>query len=45
MELDADYYKAAVRVTKIHAAQATLFDPAELTKATETPELFGANDQ
>ena len=41
MELDADYYEAAVARYKNHAAQATLFDPAELTKATETtPELF-----
>ncbi len=41
MELDEDYYKAAVARYKNHAAQATLFDPAELTKATETtPELF-----
>jgi len=46
MELDADYYKAAVARYKNHAVQATLFDPAELTKlTTETPELFGANDQ
>ena len=41
MELDEDYYKAAVERYQNHAAQATLFDPAELTKATETtPELF-----
>ena len=41
MELDKDYYEAAVARYKNHAAQATLFDPAELTKATETtPELF-----
>lgn len=41
MELDEDYYKAAVARYKNHAAQATLFAPAELTKATETtPELF-----
>jgi site-specific DNA-methyltransferase (adenine-specific) len=42
MELDADYYKAAVARYQNHAAQASLFDPAELTKATETtpPELF-----
>ena len=45
MELDADYYKAAVARYKNHAVQATLFDPAELTRATETPDLFGANDQ
>ena len=45
MELDTDYYKAAVARYKNHAAQALLFDPAELTKATETPELFGANDK
>ena len=45
MELDEDYYKAAVARYHDHAAQASLFDPAELTKANETPELFGANDQ
>ena len=45
MELDADYYKAAVERYKNHAAQATLFDPTELTMANETPELFGANDK
>ena len=42
MELDADYYKAAVARYQNHAAQASLFDPVELTMATETttPELF-----
>ena len=40
MEFDEDYYKAACRRYKDHAAQATLFDPAELTKANETPDLF-----
>ena len=40
MELDADYYKAAVERYKNHAAQASLFDPAELTKETATHELF-----
>ena len=40
MELDTDYYKAAVERYKNHAAQATLFEPAELTKANETPDLF-----
>ena len=32
MELDPDYYKAAVARYKNHAAQATLFNPIELTK-------------
>ena len=35
MELDADYYKAAVARYQNHAAQATLFDPVELTKETQ----------
>ena len=35
MELDADYYKAAVARYQNHAAQATLFEPAELTKETQ----------
>ena len=35
MELDADYYKAAVERYQNHAAQATLFEPAELTKETQ----------
>ncbi len=44
MELDADYYKAAVERYKNHAAQASLFDPVELTKSTtEAPELFTEN--
>ena len=44
MELDADYYEAAVERYKNHAAQASLFDPVELTKSTtETPELFTEN--
>ena len=40
--LDEDYYKAACKRYQTHAAQASLFDPVELTKATETttPELF-----
>ena len=40
MELDKDYYEAACKRYQNHAAQASLFDPAELTKATKTPELF-----
>ncbi len=40
MELDEDYYKAACNRYKMHAAQASLFDPAELTKETSAPELF-----
>jgi site-specific DNA-methyltransferase (adenine-specific) len=44
MELDADYYKAACKRYQTHAAQASLFDPAELTKSTtEAPELFTEN--
>jgi site-specific DNA-methyltransferase (adenine-specific) len=35
MELDADYYKAACKRYQNHAAQATLFEPAELTKETQ----------
>ena len=35
MELDEDYYNAATKRYKDHAAQATLFDPAELTKETQ----------
>ena len=35
MELDEDYYKAAVARYQNHAAQATLFEPAELTKETQ----------
>ena len=35
MELDEDYYKAACKRYKDHAAQATLFEPAELTKETQ----------
>jgi site-specific DNA-methyltransferase (adenine-specific) len=35
MELDADYYAAAVARYKAHAAQATLFEPAELTKQAQ----------
>lgn len=33
MELDADYYKAAVARYQNHAAQGTLFDQAELTRS------------
>jgi site-specific DNA-methyltransferase (adenine-specific) len=42
MELDPDYYEAAVKRYKNHAAQASLFDPVELTKSAEqpTPDLF-----
>jgi len=40
MELDADYYKAACERYQNHAAQATLFDPVELTKPT-TKETQG----
>lgn len=40
MELDADYYEAACNRYKMHAAQASLFDPVELTKETSAPELF-----
>lgn len=35
MELDEDYYNAATKRYKDHAAQATLFEPAELTKETQ----------
>ncbi len=35
MELDVDYYEAACKRYKDHAAQATLFEPAELTKETQ----------
>jgi site-specific DNA-methyltransferase (adenine-specific) len=35
MELDKDYYEAAVERYQNHAAQATLFEPAELTKETQ----------
>lgn len=35
MELDADYYAAAVSRYQNHAAQATLFEPAELTKQSQ----------
>jgi len=46
MELDADYYKAAVARYQNHAAQASLFDPVELTKeTTKEPELFGGAGQ
>lgn len=34
MELDSDYYEAACKRYKNHAAQNTLFEPAELTKQT-----------
>jgi len=40
MELDADYYKAACKRYQNHAAQASLFDPVELTKETAPQELF-----
>jgi site-specific DNA-methyltransferase (adenine-specific) len=40
MELDADYYKAACKRYQNHAAQASLFDPVELTKETAANELF-----
>lgn len=40
MELDADYYEAACNRYKMHAAQASLFDPVELTKPT-TKETQG----
>ena len=40
MELDADYYEAACKRYQNHAAQASLFDPVELTKETEPQELF-----
>ena len=40
MEKDADYYEAACKRYKNHAAQASLFDPVELTKETSAPELF-----
>ena len=46
MELDADYYKAAVARYQNHAAKASLFDPVELTKeTTKEPELFGGAGQ
>ena len=35
MELDKDYYEAACKRYQNHAAQATLFEPAELTKETQ----------
>jgi len=45
MELDKDYYKAAVERYKNHAAQASLFDPAELTKeTTKELDLFEAEE-
>lgn len=34
-ELDKDYFEAAVKRLKEHQAQATLFDPVELTKETQ----------
>lgn len=40
MELDADYYEAACKRYKTHAAQTSLFDPAELTKEAKEGELF-----
>ena len=40
MELDADYYAAACKRYQTHAAQTTLFDPVELTKGAESPNLF-----
>jgi hypothetical protein len=40
MERDADHYKAAVARYQNHAAQASLFDPVELTKETAANELF-----
>ena len=40
MELDADYYNAACKRYKDHAAQASLFDPVELTKESKEGELF-----
>ena len=40
MELDADYYKAAVARYQNHAAQASLFDPVELTREAREGELF-----
>ena len=45
MELDADYYEAACKRYRDHAAQASLFDPVELTKeVTPSPELFEAEE-
>lgn len=40
MELDADYYRAACERYQNHAAQATLFDPKDLTKPVDAPTLF-----
>ena len=40
MELDPDYYEAACKRYQNHAAQASLFDPVELTKETAPQELF-----
>ena len=40
MELDVDYYAAACKRYKDHAAQASLFDQAELTKEAKEVELF-----
>jgi site-specific DNA-methyltransferase (adenine-specific) len=40
MELDEDYYEAACKRYQNHAAQASLFDPVELTKETAANELF-----
>src|SRR5690554_1605004 len=39
-ELDKDYYEAACKRYKNHAAQASLFDPVVLTKETAPQELF-----
>ncbi len=41
MELDADYYEAACNRYKMHAAQASLFDPVELTtkRTKEAPKI------
>ena len=40
IEKDADYYEAACKRYKNHAAQASLFDQAELTKEAKEVELF-----
>ena len=39
MELDADYYAAACKRYKEHAAQAVLFEPQEITKKTYNNEF------
>jgi hypothetical protein len=40
MELDKDYYDAAVERYKRHAAQAVLFEPKELIQEPKEAELI-----